>query len=378
MEVCNLKKNKIIKLLRWGLLASFLLIITIEGYLHQVKGGGEAASIHALCPYGALESLYSLIGSGTFIQKIYSGTVVLFLLTIIIALLFRRSFCGLICPFGALQEFFGLIGKKIFKKRLEISKKFDNYLRYLKYVILLITIYYAWKTAGLWMSPYDPWAAYAHLSEGISSLISENLVGFILLIVTVIGSILYDRFFCKYLCPMGALYGIISKISPHKIIRNPDNCIGCNLCTKNCPMNIDVAKSNSITSSECINCQLCVLSCPKEDCLKHKQFTKTLKPSFVLGLVILVFFSGILISKSVGIYNTLPASIPVGKTISVDEVRGYMTLNEVANGLKIDIKELYKKLNIPEDVPKDTKFKEVRNFIPGFSDEKAKDILRKK
>jgi hypothetical protein len=53
-----------------------------------------------------------------------------------------------------------------------------------------------------------------------------------------------------------------------------------------------------------------------------------------------------------------------------------MTLKEVANGLKIDIKDLYKKLDIPEDVPAETKFKEVRNFIPEFSDEKAKDILR--
>lgn len=351
--------------------------MTIQGYLHQVKGGGEAASIHALCPYGGLESLYSLIGSGTFIQKIYSGTMVLFVLTIIIALLFRRSFCGLICPFGALQEFFGLLGKKIFKKSFKIPQKFDSYLRYLKYVVLLITIYYAWKTAGLWMSPYDPWATYAHLSEGISSLIGENLIGFILLIVTVIGSILYDRFFCKYLCPMGAIYGIIGKVSPHKIVRNSDKCINCGLCSKNCPMNIDVAKSNHITSSECINCQLCVLSCPKEGCLEARQASKTLKPAFALTLVIVIFFSGILISKSVGIYNTLPEPIPASKTISIDEIKGYMTLKEVANGLKIDIKDLYKKLGIPENVPQETKFKEVRNFVPGFSDEKAKDILRK-
>jgi ferredoxin len=371
-----LKKNKKIKLIRWGLLAFFLVLITIQGYLHQVKGGGEAASIHALCPYGALESLYSLIGSGTFIQKIYSGTVVLFVLTIIIALLFRRSFCGLICPFGALQEFFALLGKKIFKRRFSINGKPDHYLRYLKYVVLLITIIYAWKTAGLWMSPYDPWSAYSHLSEGILSLISENLVGFILLIVTIIGSILYDRFFCKYLCPMGALYGIISKISPHKIVRNQDKCISCNLCTKNCPMNIDVANSNSITSAECINCQLCILSCPKAGCLETKQASKTLKPSFVLTLVIVIFFSGILLSKSIGIYTTLPEPIPASMTISIDEIRGYMTLKEVANGLKIDIRDLYEKLDIPEDVPAETKFKEVRNFIPEFSDEKAKDILR--
>ncbi|GIM29983.1 4Fe-4S ferredoxin [Clostridium polyendosporum] len=372
-----MNKNKKIKFIRWGLLALFLILITIQGFLHQIKGGGEAASIHALCPYGALEGLYSLIGSGTFIEKIYSGTMVLFVLTIIIALIFRRSFCGLICPFGALQEFFALLGKKIFKKSFKIPRKIDIYLRYLKYLVLLITIFYAWKTAGLWMSPYDPWAAYAHLSEGISSLIDENLVGFILLIVTIIGSILYDRFFCKYLCPMGAVYGLISKFSPYKIVKNQEKCVNCNLCTKNCPMNIDVANSNQITSAECINCQLCVLSCPKDGCLENRQVTKSLKPALTITMVIVLFFSGILISESLGIYNTLPAPIPANQTITADEIKGYMTLKEVANGLKVDIKELYEKLDIPENVPEKTRFKDVKNFIPEFSSDEAKDILGK-
>lgn len=373
-----MRKNRKIKFIRWTLLALFLILITIQGYLHQVKGGAEAASIHALCPYGGLESLYSLIGSGTFVQKIFTGTMVLFVITIIIAIIFRRSFCGLLCPFGALQEFFGLLGKKIFKRSFKIHSKIDYYLRYTKYIVLVITIYYAWKTAGLWMSPYDPWAAYAHLSEGLSSLIGENLVGFILLIVTILGSILYDRFFCKYLCPMGAIYGLVSKISPHKIVRNEDKCIGCNLCTKSCPMNIDVAKSKEITSMECIDCQLCSLSCPKEGCIEIVQFKKTLKPSLAITMVILIFFSGILLSKSLGIYSTLPAAIPVGTTINVDDIKGYMTLKEVASGLKIDIKELYKKLEIPETVPEETKFKEVKNYMDGFTDEKAKDILKRK
>lgn len=371
-----MKKNKKIKFIRWALLALFLVLITIQGYFHQIKGGGEAASIHALCPYGGLESLYSLLGSGTFIQKIFSGTMVLLVLTLIMALLFRRSFCGLICPFGALQEFLGVLGKKLFKRSFRLNRRLDNYLRYLKYVVLLLTVYYAWKTAGLWMSPYDPWAAYAHLSEGISSLVSENLIGFILLIVTIIGSILYDRFFCKYLCPMGALYGIISKISPHKIVRNQDKCISCSLCTKSCPMNIDVAKNTNVTSAECINCQLCVLSCPKEGCLETRQASKKLRPALVLTFVIVIFFGGLFFSKFIGIYNTLPEPIPVNKTISIDEIRGYMTLMEVADGLKIDIKDLYEKLGISGDVPPETKFKEVKNFIPGFTDEKAKDILK--
>ena len=101
--------NKFIINLRYVLLSIFLIIITVEAYLHQILGGDKAASIHALCPYGAMESMYSIIFSETFIQKIFSGTLIIFVIIIIIALIFRRSFCGLICPFGALQELFGII-----------------------------------------------------------------------------------------------------------------------------------------------------------------------------------------------------------------------------------------------------------------------------
>jgi len=120
-----MKNNKYIKYLRWVLLGFFLIMVTREAYLHQVLGGGEAPSIHALCPYGGLETLYSLVFGGTFLQKIFSGTMVLLAITLLLAIIFRRSFCGLICPFGALQEFFGMIGKKIFRKRFIMPSKIE-------------------------------------------------------------------------------------------------------------------------------------------------------------------------------------------------------------------------------------------------------------
>jgi hypothetical protein len=72
-----MKNNKLVKSLRYILLGVFLILITVEAYLHQLLGGGKAPSIHALCPYGALESLYSLIFGGTFIEKIFSSKPVL-------------------------------------------------------------------------------------------------------------------------------------------------------------------------------------------------------------------------------------------------------------------------------------------------------------
>lgn len=370
-----MKNNKLLKSLRYILLAVFLIHSTVEAYLHQLLGGGKAPSIHALCPYGGLESLYSLIFGGKFIEKIFSGTLIILIITLIMALIFRRSFCGLICPFGALQEFFGLIGKKLFKKRFIIPSTVDKHLRYLKYVILILTLFFAWKTAGLWVNPYDPWAAYGHVSTGITSLIDEYLVGFIILIAILIGSLLYDRFFCKYLCPMGAFYGLISKVSPSKIIRNENTCINCGLCNKNCPVNIKVSELKEIKSAECINCQSCILSCPKNNTLEFKVNNKPIKSVVVLVFVFFIFFGGIGITKLMGVYEITPPAITTETRITSEEIKGYMTLEEVSMGLKIDLNEVYEKLDLPISIPKDTKLKDIKNTIPDFEVEAAREKL---
>lgn len=371
-----MKNNKTTKIIRYILLAIILIIVTIKSHLHQVLGGGKSPSIHALCPYGALESFYTLIFSGNFIQKIFLGTFILLILTLIIALIFRRSFCGLICPFGALQEFFGLLGQKIFKKRFIMPKSIDKPLRYLKYIILVITLYFAWATSGLWINPYDPWAAYGHITTGISSLLEEYPFGFTLLVIVLIGSLLYDRFFCKYLCPMGAFYGLISKISATKIIRNEDTCIKCGLCSKICPVNIKVAEISEVTSFECINCNKCVLSCPKKGALEVKTIGKTIKPLTIIIIVFCIFFGGLLITNITGIYQTTPEKITYETKLTPEEIKGYMTLEELSIGFNINLDELYKKLDIPENVPKDTKLKDVKNFAPNFEVEKVREILK--
>lgn len=371
-----MKKNKLLKSFRYILLAIFLIHSTVEAYLHQLLGGGKEPSIHALCPYGGLESLYSLIFGGKYIDKIFSGTLIILIITLIMALIFRRSFCGLICPFGALQEFFGVIGKKVFRKRFIMPEIMDKPLRYLKYLVLIITVYLAWKTAGLWVNPYDPWAAYGHISAGMESLIEEYSIGLVVLIATLIGSLLYDRFFCKYLCPMGAFYGIISKLSPSKITRNENTCVNCGICNKNCPVNIKVSEQKEIKSAECINCQSCILSCPKNNTLEFKVSNKTIKPIFVLGLVFVLFFGGIGITNLMGIYAITPPAITADTKITTEEIKGYMTLEELSIGLSMDINEVYKKLDLPTSIPKDTKLKDIKNTIPDFEVEGAREKLK--
>lgn len=370
-----MKNYRFIKYLRWGILALFVALVTISSYLHIVLGGGKAPSIHALCPFGGLESLYQVFSAGSFISKIFTGTMILFVITLVIAILFRRSFCGLLCPFGAIQEFFAKIGQRILKRKLIIPAKIDKPLRYLKYAILVLTVYYAWKTAGLWMSPYDPWSAYAHLPEGLESVWNESAVGLIILAVTLIGSLLYDRFFCKYLCPMGALYGIIGKISPFKVVRDDNACVQCGKCNKVCPMNIDVQHSCEVKSAECINCQSCVLNCPKAGAIDSKIGKKPLKPFIIIAVVIAVFFGSIFIFQAAGVYNLTPEQLKSGETIKYSEVKGYMSIKEAAEATGTELEEFYKKFKIPESVPADTMMKEISKVSPGYSLDEAKQSL---
>lgn len=367
--------HKIAKWLRLLVLVGLLLWITYASYFHQVLGGGKAPSAHALCPYGALESLYTLLLMGSFIQKIYSGTVVLLLLTVILAILFRRSFCGLLCPFGALQELFGILRNKIFINRFAIPLKLDGRLRYLKYAILGLTIIMAWYYGTLWMAPYDPYSAYSHITA-ISDTIAENpvaIIGFILLAVTLLGSFLYDRFFCKYLCPAGAFYGIIGKISPTRIERNDNLCAHCKACNNVCPVNIDVEKAVKITDIECINCNECILVCSKKGALTVKTARKIVHPAAMLIIVLGLFFGTIGIAQVTGNFQVLPAALKEGETIPISEVKGYYSIEEAAIATGLSIKEVYEKLDIPEYVSRDTKLKDISDEVPGYILDEAKD-----
>ena len=107
------KKDKTLrilsKVLRWVIFACLLVFVLAASILHVL--GYIAPSIHAICPYGGLESALSIVLIGTFIKKIFLGTFILFIITLILAVAMRRSYCGQICVFGGLQEFFGKLGR---------------------------------------------------------------------------------------------------------------------------------------------------------------------------------------------------------------------------------------------------------------------------
>jgi len=246
-------------------IVGILTALTVFGILHQVSGGWRPAGVDALCPFGGVESLVTVLAAGKFLERVALSSFILLAATLVTAMLFRRSFCGSICPLGTLQELAGRLGRGIFRRRFTVPEKIDRPARYLKYLVFAAVGVFSAALGELVFRPYDPWVAWQHLTS--AELFTDFAVGFTILLLSLAGSLLYDRVFCKYLCPLGGFLGIVGRAGHFRVRRNAETCIDCGACSRVCPVNIPVAAAAEVTSSECVNCNLCVNACPVPDTL---------------------------------------------------------------------------------------------------------------
>jgi polyferredoxin len=214
--------------------------------------------------FNQLKKLYSMILKGNFdVVSVWPqllAMVTIFIITIILG----RFFCGWLCTFGAINDFIYIISKKIFKTKFKVDEKLDSVLKYLKYVILLFIIVVIWTSGSTSFDSYSPWDAFA-MVDNVSSAIAEYTGGFILLAIIAIGAVFIERFFCRYLCPLGAVFAILSKARILKIKKFRDKCGHCRICTNNCSMGIKLYQTDKVSSGECINCFKCIEVCPRKN-----------------------------------------------------------------------------------------------------------------
>lgn len=185
-----------------------------------------------------------------------------------IAFLLRKAFCSWLCPIGTLSEMLSVLGRKIFRRNFTITKWVDIPLRGLKYLLLgffvwAVTSMSAHALGAFLSSPYGVIADvkmlnfFRHLDR----------TGLIVIGILVLGSVLVKNFWCRYLCPYGALLGLASVLSPLRIRRTASACIDCGKCAKACPANLPVDKLITIKSAECTGCLECVRICPAQGAL---------------------------------------------------------------------------------------------------------------
>ena len=244
----------------------------LKGGLYQ--GKGKAVCVPGLncyscpaasgaCPIGSFQAV---VGSSKFRFSYYiTGFLIL------LGVLLGRVICGFLCPFGWFQELLHKIPTK------KLSTKKLKPLTYLKYVVLLVMVVLLPVLVTNELGMGDPFfckylcpqgvlegaiplsLANAGIRAALGSLFKWK---FIILLTVIVLSIVFYRPFCKWLCPLGAFYALLNKVSLFQMQVDQSKCVSCGKCAKVCKMDVDVTKSPNHT--ECIRCGMCIRACPTD------------------------------------------------------------------------------------------------------------------
>ena len=298
------------KIIQWSVIS----LIAIFAAINALNPSFDV-DFEAYCPFGGLQSLGSYLINEALSCTMTGVQIVMGITLILGVLLFSKLFCAFICPIGTLTEWLSKIGQKL-KIQLEISTGIDLALRALKYILLFITLYFTLQSNELFCKKFDPY-------YGITSGFDSDVIvwwSISAIAIVVLGSMFFRLFWCKYLCPLGAISNIfkftglfagvlifyiillklglnISYVWPLaaacigaysielsrrygrffpivKVSRNVDNCTHCSLCSKKCPQAIDVANLRVVKNADCNLCGDCVSACPEPNTLQFSEKKK--------------------------------------------------------------------------------------------------------
>lgn len=283
----------------------------------------------AYCPFGGLQALGSFLTRDSLSCAMTSMQITMGVMLFAGVILVSKLFCGYICPLGTISEWIGKLGNRL-KVRFEMGRIADMLLRSLKYGLLFITFYFTLESSELFCKKFDPYYAVASgFNSDVVILWAVIAIG-----VFLIGSLFLRLFWCRYLCPLGAMSNIFSfawwfagitvlyiilqvagagipwvwllaviaaggylleifkkeNVSPSliHITRNNGSCTSCKLCTRKCPQGIDVSVMDKVKHIDCTMCGDCLYACPEKDTLQINRRNMKWLPAAALTVLLVL------------------------------------------------------------------------------------------
>jgi polyferredoxin len=262
------------------------------------------AGVEGWLPISGLMGAIDWLAHGS-LNPVHPAATILLLAFITLTLLLRKVFCSWLCPVGSLSELLALIGRKIFSRNFLPPRWIDRPLMALKYVLLAFFLwaFYAMGVTGISQFIHSP---YNQVADVKMLLFFAQLSAFAAIVLGVLaaGSLFIKGFWCRYLCPYGALLGLFSWMAPAKIRRNAANCIDCAKCDKVCPARLPIMVKKNIISVECTGCMECIEACPVKDTLHFGTRKRRLTAGRVAALVAAVFLIFYLGAHAFGTWQT--------------------------------------------------------------------------
>lgn len=272
-------------------------------WVQQIESGGAVTvgrppGVEGFLPIGSLMGWKYWLLTGNW-DPVHPAGMVILGFAILISLVLRKSFCGWFCPVGTISEWLWRLGRGKNDRNLLPPKWVDIPLRSLKYILLA---FFAWAVLSMDSGLLERFFALPYWKVSDIKMLyffeRMSLLTVGVLFALMIGSIFIRNFWCRYLCPYGALVGIFGFLGPTRIKRNEETCIDCNLCAKVCPAYLPVDVKPRIISAECTGCVSCVDVCPVKDTMDFKTiglpagFWTSRKLAFTIGGLLILLMVG--------------------------------------------------------------------------------------
>ena len=326
----HFKKNWFRNLLQWGTLIA--IIISLTSIFSKTPSNPEA-----YCPLGGLEAFGSYLANNTLACSMTTVQILMGLTLGVGVVLFGKLFCGYLCPVGLVSEYMFKLRKKTKVKGIEIANGtvVDKILRSIKYILLFIIFYMTLSTSELFCKNFDPYYAVATGFQGEIVL----WMAVAALAILFFGGFFIKMFWCKYICPLGALSNFFKftisfisliivyiilihlginipwvyillvacllgyilevflvkpKVFPLiKVNRDEEKCTGCGLCSKKCPYSLPIDKNKAVKEVDCTLCGECISACTTDALtFNKKKFNRWLPAILTIVLFIIALILG--------------------------------------------------------------------------------------